>query len=187
MKTLNLVQGAAVALATLGLMLPAPQVQAATGSQKMTVQTTEASVLDIGLQQNGTFAGRVVDHAGSATRNAEVVVRQGSKEVARTRTDDQGRFAVQGLRGGVYEISSGKTVGTYRVWQSEVAPPAAKEQALLVLGENGTRGQFGAMGGGMVLLSAAVIASVIISAITLDRVNDLDDNDDGVGSPPTSP
>lgn len=183
MKNFSLVQGAAVALATLGLMIPAPSLQAAQGSQKVAVQSTNASILDIGLEQ-GVFAGRVVDHTGTPAKNAEVVVRQGSHEVAKTTTDANGRFAVKGLRGGVYEIASGKTVGTYRVWQSEVAPPAAKEQALLVLGENGTRGQFGAMGGGTVIIAAAVIASLIISAITLDRVNDIDDKVDTIGNTP---
>ncbi len=174
MKTLNFVQGAAVALASLGLMLPVPSVTAAP-AQKTQVQTTNASILDIGLQSEGAFAGRVVDHTGTPAKNAEVIVRQGTREISRTHTDDQGRFAVDGLRGGVYEVASGKTVGTYRVWQNDVAPPSAKEQALLILGENGTRGQFGAAGGGMVIIAAAVIASLIISAITLDRVNTIDD------------
>ncbi len=181
MKSMNLVKGAAVALATLGLMLPAPQVQAAS-SQPMKVRVVDASVLDIGMQ-DGVFAGRVVDHTGTVAKNAEVVVRQGSKEVARATTDESGRFAVEGLRGGVYEVASGKTVGNYRVWDAEMAPPSANEQALLVLGENGTRGQFGALGGGGILLTAAVIAGLIISIISLDRINDVDDKLDQ----PTSP
>lgn len=182
MKILNFVQGAAVALAGLGLMLPAPAVQAA--SQPLKIQQTDATILDIGLQANGEFSGRVVDHAGTPAKNASVVVRQGSKEVAQVKTDSEGQFKVAGLRGGVYEVASGQTVGSYRVWQSEVAPPAAKEQALLILGENGTRGQFGAMGGGVLLLTAAVIAAVIISAITLDRVNEVNDKVDKI---PTTP
>lgn len=185
MKTLNLVQGAAVALATLGLMLPAPAVQAAAkDSQKITqIQTVNAAVLDISLQSEGQFAGRVVDHAGSPAANADVVIRQGSKEITRVSTDSSGRFEVDGLRGGVYEVASGKTVGTYRVWQNDVAPPAAKEQALLVLGENGTRGGFGSIGGGLMLLTAGVLASVIIGAIALDRINSVNDKVDKI---PTS-
>jgi len=183
MKITSLAQGAAVALATLGLMFPAPSLQAAQGAQKMTVQTTNAAILDIGLEQ-GVFAGRVVDHTGTPAKNAEVTVRQGSHEVAKTTTDANGRFAVKGLRGGVYEVASGKTVGTYRVWQSEVAPPAAKEHALLILGENGARGQFGGGGGGVIIIAAAVIASLIISAIALDRINDVDDKIDGLGNTP---
>ena len=184
MKTLNLVQGAAVALATVGLMLPAPAVQAAQAAPS-NVQTVNASILDIGLQSEGQFAGRVVDHTGTPAQQAEIVVRQGNKEVARTHSDSQGRFQVEGLRGGVYEVSSGKTVGTYRVWQNDVAPPSAKEQALLILGENGTRGQFGAAGGGLVIIAAAVIASLIISAIAHDRINSVDDKVDSLL--PTSP
>ncbi len=134
---------------------------------------TDATVLDIGMKQDGVFTGRVVDHTGAPAREAEVVVRQGEKVVATVKTDDQGTFAVSGLRGGLYDVSSGKTSGQYRVWTESAAPSAANETALLVLGENGTRGQFGALGGGTLLIVAGVIASVIISAITLSQVNDI--------------
>jgi hypothetical protein len=175
---MNLVQGAAVALATLGLMLPAPQVMAASSS-KPVIETVNASMFDIGLQ-HGVFAGRVVDHTGTAAKSAEVVVRQGEKVIAKTTTDETGRFEVKGLRGGVYEVASGKTIGTYRVWQQEVAPPAAKEQALLVLGENGTRGQFGGLRAGSIFIAATLVTATVLSIIAIDRANDANDKIDNL-------
>jgi len=175
MKQISLFKRAVIALAAIGMMMPAPQVQAATAAPAKVIQT-DATVLDIGLKSDGVFAGRVVDHAGTPSAKTEVTIRQGQQVVAKTTTDAEGRFAVKGLKGGVYEVASGKTVGTYRVWNETVAPPAAKEQALLVLGENGTRGGFGAMDKGAVFLAAAVIATLIVSLITLDEVNNIDDD-----------
>jgi hypothetical protein len=171
MKLLTLVKGAAIALAALGTVMPTTQVQAASNTLK--VVRTDATVLDIGMKQDGVFTGRVVDHTGAPARGAEVVVRQGDKVVTTVKTDDQGTFAVSGLRGGLYDVSSGKTSGQFRVWTESAAPSAAKETALIVLGENGTRGSIGGIGGGELLLLAGVLTAVIISAITLSQVNDI--------------
>jgi uncharacterized protein with FMN-binding domain len=168
----SLLRSSIAALTTLGLLLSVPHVQAASQpARQLTVQHTDAKMLDIGLKE-GRFQGRVVDHAGSPVANAPVVIRQGEKEVAKTTTNQHGQFAVTGLKGGVYEVSSGKTVGIYRVWQETATPPAAKEQALLILGQNGERGQFGSMGGGVVLLAAISIAALVIALIALNEALD---------------
>lgn len=172
----TLLRASIAALTTLGLMVSTPHVQAATQtSSPVKVQVTEAKVLDLALKDRGTLQGRVVDHAGNPAQRAEVIIRQGEQVVAKTVTDQHGRFSASGLRGGVYEVSSGKTSGLYRVWHESAAPPAAMEQALLVLGQNGERGQFGAMGGGMLLLTTAVVAGLVVSIISLDRINEVDD------------
>jgi hypothetical protein len=169
----SLLRASIVALTTLGLMVSTPHVQAASQpAHKLVVQTTDAKVLDIGLKENGLFQGRVVDHTGTPVRGAEVVVRQGQKEIAKLSTDQHGQFAVKGLKGGVYEVATGKTVGVYRVWQEAAAPPTAKEQALLILGQNGERGQFGGIGGGVLLLAAVAIAALVVALIALDQAND---------------
>lgn len=177
MKLCTLLKGAAVALAALGLVLPSPLVQAAeqplTADQPLKIVRTDATVLDIGLSAEGTLAGRVVDHTGTPAAGAEVVIRQGQTQVAKTTTNDRGAFAVAGLRGGLYEVGSGQTTGTYRLWTRSAAPDSAKETVLLVLGENGSRGNAGALGAGTLLLAAGIIATVIISAITLSQVNNI--------------
>lgn len=176
MTQMSFFKHAVIALAAIGVAVPAHTVQAAVAAPAKIIQT-DASVLDIGLKQDGVFAGRVVDHTGTPAAKSEVTIRQGQQVVAKTTTDSEGRFAVKGIKGGVYEVASGTTVGTYRVWNETVAPPAAKEQALLVLGQNGTRGKYGAMGGGTILLAGAVIAALVVGIIAIDEANDDDDDD----------
>lgn len=180
MKLTNLVKGAVVTLAALGMVMPQGQVQAATGFKTIkAVKTVDVSVIDIALSQ-GDLVGRVVDHSGTSMASKEVVVRQGKNEIAKVKTDANGVFAVSNLKGGLYEVTSGTTTGTFRVWTESAAPQTAAEQALLVMGENGTRGGSGSFGGlmgdGTLVLTAAVIATLIISAIALGKINDLQDD-----------
>jgi hypothetical protein len=177
MKGIRLVQGAAAALAALGLLLPPTPVRADNGPNVRT-QTVSASAAKLAADvvlQKGEFAGRVVDHQGTPLANREVIVREGKKDIARAVTNEKGVFSVPNLKPGNYTAGSGNTVGNFRVWSEKSAPPSAKGHALLVMGENGARGQFGAVDPTLVLLTAAIIATLIISIITLDKVNDVED------------
>ena len=166
MELMKFVQGAMVALAAVGVVCP--QLPAMAAGQKTAVKTVAANtVLDIGLAQGGTLTGRVVDQSGVALEGAEVVIKQGKTEVTRTITDKEGSFAAKNLKGGVYTVASGSTEGTYRTWSEKTAPPSANDQALLVVGKNGARGQVGAVrgqlleGGGEILLIGGLIAGGI--------------------------
>ncbi len=184
MKMLNWLKGTAIALAALGTMLPATQLQAAEGKAPLKIVTTEATVLDITMSAEGVFAGRVVDHAGNPVADAEVVISQGKQSIAKITSDQSGVFSVSGLKGGVYDVRSGNTAGSFRIWTATAAPESSKEQALVILGKNGTRGALGGLGGGTLVLAAAVVASLIISAIAISKLNDLQDD---VNKIPKSP
>jgi Carboxypeptidase regulatory-like domain len=179
MKCFKLIRGAAVALATLGIVLPnAPAMAAGQNSTaRPSVRMVDAKVFDIALSKDGTLAGRVVDHTGVALEGAQVTVKQRNKEVATSITDKSGSFAVGNLKSGVYTVSSGATSGTYRTWTEKSAPPSAKPQALLVTGQNGARGQFGCCdpccdGGGLILLATgAAILGVGIAALVIGVEN----------------
>ena len=183
MKTTDLVRGAAMSLAALGLMMPQTPAMAQSGRPASgNVAKSEAKLAaDIVLIQ-GSMNGRVVDHTGTPLKNREVVLKQGDKEVAKTTTNDKGVFTVANVRPGNYTATAGNTSGNFRVWAEKTAPPAAKGHALLVMGQNGARGQFGAVDPTLVLLTSAIIASVIISAITLDKVNSVDDKVDQIAN-----
>src|SRR5262249_18734878 len=129
---------------------PAPKVQ------------KKSSLPDVVLTAGGTLSGRVVDHSGKALEGAKVTLRQDSNEMATTLTNKQGVYSFKGLKSGTYGISSGNTDGTFRVWSEKAAPPAAKEHALLVMGENGARGQFGCCDPCCIILTAGVIAAVVL-------------------------
>lgn len=170
---LKLVKGAVVALAAAGTLVPSAPVQAATSfPQVKSIKTIDATLLDVALTSDGTLVGRVIDHTGAAVENREVLVRQGKTEVAKTTTDKSGTFVVTNLKGGMYEVASGNTTATYRVWTESAAPESAGERVMLVLGENGARGNGGVLlGNGTLLLVAGILAAIIISAITLSEVN----------------
>eukprot|EP00456_Euglypha_rotunda_P083902 TRINITY_DN836_c3_g2_i5.p1 TRINITY_DN836_c3_g2~~TRINITY_DN836_c3_g2_i5.p1 ORF type:complete len:184 (-),score=54.33 TRINITY_DN836_c3_g2_i5:308-859(-) len=167
MSSLSFLRGAAVALAALGMMIPNAPAMAA-GPARAQVKTVDAKIFDVALSQGGTFKGRVVDHTGAAIEGAEVSIKQSNKEVAHSVTDKDGSFTASNLKTGVYQVSSGATEGVYRVWSEKTAPPSAKEQSLLVLGENGARGNFGVMGDeGLILLAVTAVGAVAIVALVL--------------------
>ena len=180
MKLMKFVQGAMVALAAVGVVCPQLPVLAA--GQKTAAKSVAANtVFDIGLAQGGTFTGRVVDHTGAAVEGAEVVVKQGKTEVSRTITDKQGSFVAKNMKSGVYTVASGSTEGTYRTWSEKTAPPSSREQALLVMGQNGVRGQSGCCdcgGGGMLLAGVAALAvtALIVGIVAIDKANDADNS-----------
>jgi hypothetical protein len=165
---------AAVCLATLGIVLPQAPAMAdnSTGGSVANARKGR-SIPDVSLTTGGTFSGRVVDHTGKVLEGAKVTLGQDKKEIASTVTDKDGIYSFRNLKGGIYEVSSGNTDGIFRVWTEKSAPPSAKGHALLVMGENGARGQFGCCDPTLVILTAGVIAAVVLSAITLDKVNKL--------------
>lgn len=185
MKFFGLVRGAAVGLAALGMVTPQTQVFAQQGETKapVTVKSDAKLAADVVLSE-GNFAGRVVDHSGTPLVNKEVVVKQGGKEVARVTTNEKGVFTVKNVKPGNYVASSGNTDGNFRVWNEKTAPESAKGHALLVMGQNGARGAFGAVDPSLLLLTAGVIASVIISAIALGKINNLQDDVDKIPKSP---
>ena len=187
MPVLKLVRGAAVILATFGVVMPFPSVQAAESNAKRPVAPVAA---DVSKLADGQFAGRVIDHAGDVVENASVVIRQNGAEVGRAKTDKEGMFHVANLKPGTYQVSSGTTEGYFRVWNDQTAPPSARKNALIVLGHNGARGQyancdecppggwcgFRSIDPTIALMTAGIVAAVVLSAITLSKVNSLNNN-----------
>ena len=167
-------KGAAVCLATLGIVLPQAPALADNSPARPIVKVQKGTSLpDVSLTAGGTFSGRVVDHSGKVLEGAQVTLRQDQKEISTTVTNKEGVYSFKNLKGGIYEVSSGNTEGIFRVWSEKTAPPSAKGHALLVMGENGARGQFGCCDPTLIILTAGVIAAVVLSAIVLDKVNKL--------------
>jgi hypothetical protein len=184
MQAFHVFQRAAVSLAVMGMLLPQPPAIAASQSKPLPVKTVSGGIADVALNSHGALVGRVVDHTGAAQAQQEVIVRQGQIQVARATTDKSGTFVVPNLKGGVYEVASGATSGNYRLWTAQAAPPKSGEQALLVLGKNGARGQFGMIGDGTVLLFTVAVAALVIGIIALDKANDDDNSSSSDDTPP---
>lgn len=184
MNGFRFVKGLALSLATLGMVFPQNALLAdgpRAPTRAAAKATRVAAVPDVSLTAGGTFSGRVVDHVGKVLEGAQVTVRQGKTEIGKTVTNKEGLYTFKNLKGGVYQVASGNTEGNFRVWAERTAPPAAKEQALLVMGENGARGQGGTIDPTQLVIAGGVITTVVISAITLDKVNDLEP----AAAPPT--
>lgn len=176
MNGFRFVKGAAISLAALSMVFPQAQLLAQDSpvpTRTAAKATKVATLPDVTLTTGGTFSGRVVDHAGKVLEGAQVTVRQGKTEIGKTVTNKEGLYSFKNMKGGVYQVASGNTEGTFRVWAEKTAPPAAKEHALLVMGEKGTRGQFGGADPTLVILTGLVIADLIVDSITLNKVNDI--------------
>jgi hypothetical protein len=145
MKRVGWLHRALVTLATLGLVLPGHMLAAdAPVAARPAVPKSEAPathVIDVSLQAGGVLRGVVVDQQGALQSKTDVKVWQKDREIAATQTDEQGRFAVNSLRGGMYQITAAGGQGMYRLWTVNTAPPVAQPGAMVVAGQDLVRGQ----------------------------------------------
>jgi hypothetical protein len=120
---------------------------------------------------NGVLVGRVIPPPGSAglkaVANLRVALVQDKRAVAMTKTDRSGRFAISNLSEGLFEVvvdgPGSPSRRTCRVWAPSSAPPTARNQMDMILGEGIVRGQ-----GPFPILSfpqAAAVTGVVAGAI----------------------
>ena len=137
-------------------------------------------VADVTLGEGGTLTGKFVDRQGKAIEAAPVMIVHKGKEVARTMTDADGKFVVKNLKAGDHAVCNAQYVQQVRFWTEKNAPPSSKTESLIVAKEGIVRGQDGCcVGMGPDFLTLGLVAlgvgTVILSAITLNKVNDLED------------
>ena len=96
MNGFRFVKGAAVSLATLGMVFPQVTVLADGPAAPVKKASQTAGAPDVALTAGGTLSGRVVDHTGKVIEGAQVTVRQGKTEVSKTVTNKEGVVVVQG-------------------------------------------------------------------------------------------
>lgn len=130
MKVLDQLRFAAAAVACVGMLSPAATFGATPDSRAASARGG-ATIQDVALDADDTLAGQLVDPQGQAISRAAVVIQQGDHG-RQLVTDEEGRFAVAGLRGGVYQVQTATTSGTYRCWTHSAAPPTATRSILLV-------------------------------------------------------
>ena len=181
---MRILRGAAVALASCGMMLPGGALSAADQPKENVRDAVQTqAVADVALGAQGVLVGHVVDEQGRPLDGASVQVAFGGTVVAQTVADQNGRFAVQGLRGGQHRILAGKTQQIVRLWVAQTAPPAAKNSALIVNTPNVVRGQLGALGGLGGVGAVAGIAAGTVGLVTgIQAQNDADDLQDQVNT-----
>lgn len=139
MKLIKLLKGIAVTAATFGILVPLPTI---VNAAENAASTPRAEVVrDIALGAGGVIRGQVVNRDGLPDQGAAVTVSRDGETIATVKADEKGAFAIAGISGGVYAISSGKATGVVRAWSHQTAPPAASEGVLLVPSDLTVRGQ----------------------------------------------
>jgi hypothetical protein len=129
MRGLRRVQLVSVFLALTGLLVPAPLL--ADGGA-----TPAPALTDVALRPGGLLVGQLVNPQGKPLAKVKVTLEDDQgRELAATVTDEQGQFAIQGVRGGVHQIVTPQGRWFYRLWTSEMAPPSAQQGALIVVGD----------------------------------------------------
>jgi len=160
----------AVALASLGLLIPTTVLEGAQPDRPQTdapqpveVRTAEVAIADIALAPGGVFHGRLLDQAGKGMARVAVVVRHDENQLASTTTDAEGRFSVSNLRGGVVQVDAGTNTAVYRLWAPNTAPPVAQTSAQMI-DQQFVRGQSPM---GHVLYNPLVILGLVAAAVAI--------------------
>ena len=164
----------------LSLAMPAQLLSAAPASVSQDVlqsgtKARQPAVTDVSLDSGGRLNGQVVNADGEPVSNQVITVQYQGSDVAQAITDDAGRFAVHGLRGGVHNVVAGADSAVYRLWTSKAAPPAAKQDCVLVT----YAAPLGGWGGFHAWLrNPWVFAGLVAAAIAIPvGINAADDDD----------
>ena len=178
MRLTKFLRGCVVALTCLSMM--SSQFIQAAGIQpsvrSASTAPTQVRVQDVSLQEGGVFTGNLVNDRGVGQPAVPVIVSRLGKIVAKTETDANGQFAVQGLSGGAYEVQTPIGQGTYRLWAPRTAPPSAQSVATIVagvpdqpvvLGQGVAGSAFGWLANPWVL--AGIVAAAIAIPLALDN------------------
>jgi len=128
-------------------------------------------VIDMALADGGLMVGQLVDGQGRALAGTDVSLCVAGRTLATTKSDAKGLFAFRGLQGGVYQLTAAGGQAICRVWAEGAAPPSARQAALVVVGEDLARGQFGGMGGignlGALAGTGPIFAGMVATAVTI--------------------
>lgn len=158
-------------LSAIGILLSGLPVQAADSGVIRTA--------DVTLNGEGLLQGTVLTSDAQPIVGATVEIIHADKKVATAVSNEEGQFAVKGLRSGVHVIQCSNTQQPVRFWTTASAPPTAVRNVSLVVDNSVVRGQQGSGVGAFVPF--AVIGGVIgvVLGTTLD--------DNGNPAPPASP
>jgi len=142
---------------------------------------------NVELSEDGQLHGQVLTKSGVAGIGTVKVhgSKDGQTAAQAVETDEQGRFAVKGLKTGTCVFTVGDDTFACRVWNHGTAPPKSLQTIAVVptsgvvLGQNvdpyqkpGLRGKLASMTGTQKALLVGVIAAAIIIPIALDDDDD---------------
>ena len=126
---------------------------------------TPMAIRDVRLDAAGALHGQLLTPEGAPLANTRVTLGQFNKPVGETSTDQDGNFALTGVRGGTYELRSPEASAWVRVWTADSAPPAATKAALLVSKRDTVRGNINYLSTQMMQPPEAIGALMIPAAV----------------------
>jgi hypothetical protein len=184
MKRTRLLRTGMIVAACLGMLIPPPVLQAATGdAPSPAASATRAVTADVALASDGSLRGQAVNAQGKPAPLIRVALRQDDRDVATTTTDRDGRFRLPGLRAGTYQLMAGQATVTYRLWQGKMAPPSATPAALVVVDGDQVLAQQGPLG--YWLTNPWVVAAIVAAAVAIPVAIHNHQADDGPPAPST--
>ncbi len=164
MRTVRFVRGVVLTLAAMGICVP----------QVAFAAEPAPAILDVALADGGVLHGQVINAQGAGAAGMPVYIRTQDRDVAAATTAADGGFAVQGLKGGVYQVSTLQGHGIYRLWSPGTAPPVAQNGAILytqssAVDSNVVHYTQNGDGGGlkMLLTNPIVIAGIVATAVAV--------------------
>lgn len=115
-------------------------IAALTGSPVFSSEAVQLRSRDVQLH-SGSLSGVVLNRESRPVPGVEVRLMYGKNVIATATSDDNGNFAVHGLRNGGHIVNTGEEKELVRFWNSDVAPPSASARMIMVVDEQVVRGQ----------------------------------------------
>jgi len=142
------------------------------GQPALAADQTPVRTADIALADGGVLNGVVLTPEAQPVASTKVKILHGTNIVAEAVTNDDGEFAVKGLRNGVHTVQMTNASQPVRFWSATAAPPTANGRLVMVSSPNMVRAQEGAGIGaaGAALIFGGTLAVVL--ATTLDDKNE---------------
>src|SRR5437868_15310060 len=122
MKFTNRFKKLALTLATLGIVLPNPNMVFAADQTASVKSEAQKPISDVSLDAHNRLVGQVVDGKGTAKAGTVVTVASLQGEaVQKVTTDAKGNFSAEIKQGGVYMDSGKESSAAVRVWTKQAA------------------------------------------------------------------
>ena len=143
------------------------------GSPLLASETVAIRSSDYLLGQEGVLAGSVFNRSGLPVSGLPVQILHDDQVVATAVSDENGEFAVHGLRNGQHSVRLGASRQPVRFWSKSAAPPATQARMALVIDEEIVRGQISeGLGIGTVAgigIFSAILTATIYTTVVEDR------------------
>ncbi|MFV1968847.1 MAG: carboxypeptidase-like regulatory domain-containing protein [Pirellulaceae bacterium] len=152
-----------------------PQIAYAGNGPRDTTRPATPAIQDVALSVNGQLSGQLLNRNGSPVGASKIQLQHNGKPIATVTTNRSGHFVIDGVHAGLYQVTSDRASGIYRVWTAEGAPPAAQSRVLLVDDGRVVRARGGGNMKNMLLVGGLVITAGVIGGVIGYNIRDVDD------------